>query len=70
MLVAVVAIAFLVFTLNAAGLDEAGIEAMLARREAARRERNFRLADEIRDQLKENGIIIEDTPQGPRWRRG
>ncbi len=54
----------------AAGLDEAEIEAMLARRKEARREKNFRLADEIRDQLKERGIIIEDTPQGTRWRRG
>ena len=54
----------------AAGLDDQEIEAMLARREEARREKNFRLADEIRDKLKERGIIIEDTPQGTRWRRG
>ena len=54
----------------AAGLDDQEIEAMLARREEARREKNFRMADEIRDKLKERGIIIEDTPQGTRWRRG
>jgi cysteinyl-tRNA synthetase len=54
----------------AAELGEEEIEAMLAKREEARREKNYRLADEIRDQLKERGVIIEDTPQGTRWRRG
>lgn len=53
----------------AAELGGAEIEAMLAQREQARVEKNFRLADEIRDKLKDRGIIIEDTPQGARWRR-
>ncbi|CAM4075745.1 cysteine--tRNA ligase [Mesobacillus thioparans] len=50
-------------------LDEE-IEAMIEKRTQARKERNFQLADEIRDQLKEMNIIIEDTPQGIRWKRG
>ncbi|WP_079504290.1 cysteine--tRNA ligase [Mesobacillus jeotgali] len=50
-------------------LDEE-IEALIEKRTQARKERNFKLADEIRDQLKEMKIIIEDTPQGIRWKRG
>lgn len=50
-------------------LDEE-IEALIEKRTQARKERNFQLADEIRDQLKEMNIIIEDTPQGIRWKRG
>ena len=45
------------------------IEALIAERNQARKERNFARADEIRDLLKEKGIILEDTPQGVRWRR-
>lgn len=50
-------------------LDEE-IEALIQKRIRARKERNFALADEIRDQLKEMNIILEDTPQGTRWKRG
>ncbi|MGV3464454.1 MAG: cysteine--tRNA ligase [Heyndrickxia sp.] len=50
-------------------LDEE-IEELIEKRNAARKERNFALADEIRDRLKEMKIILEDTPQGIRWRRG
>ncbi|WP_226647362.1 cysteine--tRNA ligase [Mesobacillus subterraneus] len=50
-------------------LDEE-IEALIEKRTQARKDRNFQLADEIRDQLKEMKIIIEDTPQGIRWKRG
>ncbi|MBT2694588.1 cysteine--tRNA ligase [Bacillus sp. ISL-55] len=50
-------------------LDE-DIEALIEKRTQARKDRNFQLADEIRDQLKEMNIIIEDTPQGIRWKRG
>ncbi|WP_446715316.1 CysS/YqeB C-terminal domain-containing protein [Caloramator sp. Dgby_cultured_2] len=38
-------------------------------RQKARKEKNYALADKIRDQLKEMGIILEDTPQGVRWKR-
>lgn len=50
-------------------LDEE-IEALIEKRTQARKDRNFKLADDIRDQLKEMNIIIEDTPQGIRWKRG
>jgi cysteinyl-tRNA synthetase len=50
-------------------LDEE-IEALLQKRIDARKNRDFALADQIRDQLKEMNIIIEDTAQGPRWKRG
>ncbi|MGY4691841.1 cysteine--tRNA ligase [Salibacterium sp. K-3] len=46
------------------------IEALIEERVEARKNRNFARADEIRDNLKEQGIILEDTPQGTRWKRG
>ena len=45
------------------------IDALLEQREQARRSRAFAEADRIRDELSAEGIEIEDTPQGPRWRR-
>jgi cysteinyl-tRNA synthetase len=45
------------------------IEALIAERNQARRERNFKKADEIRDQLLAQGIILEDTRAGLRWKR-
>ncbi|MFC0274115.1 cysteine--tRNA ligase [Metabacillus herbersteinensis] len=50
-------------------LDEE-IEVMIEQRIQARKDRNFALSDEIRDKLKELNIILEDTPQGTRWKRG
>jgi cysteinyl-tRNA synthetase len=44
-------------------------EELLARRAAARAERGFAEADRIRTALLERGIIVEDTPQGQRWKR-
>jgi len=49
-------------------LDEE-IERLIEERQKARKEKNYALADKIREQLKEMGIILEDTPQGVRWRR-
>lgn len=46
------------------------IDALMQKRIEARKNRDFALADQIRDQLKDMNIIIEDTPQGPRWKRG
>jgi cysteinyl-tRNA synthetase len=45
------------------------IDALVAEREAARQRRDFREADRIRDVLAAEGVAIEDTPQGPRWKR-
>ncbi|CRK85261.1 cysteine--tRNA ligase [Neobacillus massiliamazoniensis] len=50
-------------------LDEE-IDALIEKRIQARKDRNFQLSDQIRDQLKDMNIILEDTPQGPRWKRG
>ena len=45
------------------------IEALIARRAEAKKNKDWTLADQIRDELNSKGIIIEDTPQGVRWRR-
>lgn len=48
---------------------EGDIEKLIEERQKARKEKNFELSDKIRDDLKEKGIILEDTPQGVKWRR-
>lgn len=50
-------------------LDEE-IDQLMEKRLQARKDRNFQLADQIRDQLKAMNIILEDTAQGTRWKRG
>ncbi len=45
------------------------IEQLIEKRTAARKSKDFKTADEIRDKLKEMGIILEDTPQGVKWSR-
>ncbi len=45
------------------------IHNLVQERQKARADKNFKRADEIRDILKQDGIIIEDTPQGTRWYR-
>ncbi len=45
------------------------IEALIEQRTQARKEKNWALADKIRDDLKAQGIVIEDTPQGIKWHR-
>lgn len=48
------------------GLDEQ-VESMIAERQEARKNKNFARSDEIRDELKAMGIVLEDTPQGVKW---
>ena len=48
---------------------DSDIEALIAERQAARKEKNFARADEIRDMLLEQGIILEDTREGVKWKR-
>jgi cysteinyl-tRNA synthetase len=45
------------------------VEALLQERQEARQRRDFARADAIRDQLRERGFTVEDTPQGPRLKR-
>lgn len=54
---------------DAQGLTEAEIEALIAERTAAKKEKNFARADEIRAALLEKGIVLEDTREGVRWKR-
>lgn len=50
-------------------LLDADVDALIKERDAARETSNFARSDEIRDELAARGIILEDTPQGTRWRR-
>ncbi|MDS0526820.1 cysteine--tRNA ligase [Clostridium sp. SHJSY1] len=45
------------------------IEELIEQRQQARKDKNFALADKIRDDLKARGIVLEDTPQGVRWKK-
>ena len=49
--------------------SDAQIEELIAQRQQARKEKNFALADKIRDELKAQGIVLLDTPQGVQWKR-
>lgn len=50
-----------------ASLDDE-IEALIAERTQARKDKNWALADKIRDDLKARGIVLEDTPDGVKWK--
>jgi len=52
------------------GTDDAEVDTLVKQRDAFKRQRNYKEADRIRDLLAAQGIVIEDTPQGARWRRG
>ncbi|POH11215.1 cysteine--tRNA ligase [Fructilactobacillus sanfranciscensis] len=55
--------------LSATAFNDADVEKLIAERNQARADHNFQRSDEIRDELKEQGIVLEDTPQGTRFRR-
>jgi cysteinyl-tRNA synthetase len=44
------------------------VEGKLAERQQARKDRDFARADTIRQELTEAGVVVEDTPAGPRWK--
>lgn len=48
-------------------IDEVEIQNLIDKRQEAKKAKDFKLADEIRDDLKQKGIILEDTRQGVRW---
>jgi len=51
------------------GEDDSEIEALIARRSEAKKNRDFATADRIRDELKAQGIVLEDTASGTTWRK-
>ncbi len=54
---------------SAPGLTDTAIDALVQERTDARAAKNFARSDEIRDQLAAEGIVLEDTPAGTRWKR-
>jgi cysteinyl-tRNA synthetase len=54
---------------DSAGYDAARIDSLIAERLAARKAKDFKRSDDIRDELKAAGIVLEDTAQGTSWRR-
>ena len=52
------------------GPTEAEIDAAIAARQAARKAKDFKESDRIRDDLKAKGVILEDGPKGTTWKRG
>jgi cysteinyl-tRNA synthetase len=56
-------------TLSEAGLSNARIEELIQERGAAKKARNFARSDQIRQELLDAGIILEDTKEGTRWKR-
>ena len=57
------------FNRGAGDVDDARIQTLVEERATAKQARDFARADAIRDQLAAEGIALEDTPQGVRWKR-
>jgi len=55
--------------LAAQSIGDEAIEALVAERTLAKRQRNFARADQIRNELAEKGVVIEDSKDGVRWKR-
>ena len=51
------------------GLSDTAIEALIAERKSAKLAKNYARADEVREELKQQGVILEDSREGTRWRR-
>ena len=50
-------------------IDERTIKTIIEKRNDAKKAKNFELADDLRDQLLEEGVILEDSRDGTKWRR-
>ncbi|MBP7586238.1 MAG: cysteine--tRNA ligase, partial [Spirochaetes bacterium] len=59
---------FIFFSEKKGDLDEGRIQGLIDERQKARKEKNFARADEIRDSLLAEGIVLEDTKEGVRWK--
>ncbi len=57
------------FARNTSDDDDARIQSLIDERAAAKKARDFARSDAIRDQLAAEGVLLEDTPQGVRWKR-
>jgi cysteinyl-tRNA synthetase len=51
------------------GLSDETIDALVAERTQAKQQRNFARADQIRNELAEKGVVLEDSKDGVRWKR-
>ena len=56
-------------TAESGQISDAEVEAQISARNDAKKARNFALSDQIRQQLLEQGIVLEDTKSGTRWKR-
>jgi len=56
-------------TVGEEGISAVEIETLIAERAQAKKDKNFARADEIRNQLSEAGVVLEDSAQGTKWRR-
>jgi cysteinyl-tRNA synthetase len=50
-------------------LLDSEVEALIEKRKQARKDKNFALADQIRQELADQGILLEDTREGVKWKR-
>ena len=55
---------------GSSGPSDTEIEAAIAARQAARKAKDFKESDRIRDDMKAKGVILEDGPKGTTWKRG
>ena len=58
-----------IITERKAEVLDSEVEELIAARQQARKEKNFALADEIRQKLLDMGIVLEDTREGVKWKR-
>ncbi len=56
-------------TAKSGGLSDAEVETLIAERASAKKAKNFARSDEVRKQLADQGVILEDTKEGVRWKR-